>query len=222
MTSSPSIVQDLGESVSECGYCKNKLAEGGVDSFCSHGLWAHRLSAADYQGLIDIGWRRSGSYLYRPLHSCCSLHTIRLDVTKFQKTSSQKNIEKRMERFCKGTWSPGGSSAAASGDAAESVSVSETSEKSTLFFSLETIVKNAFATVLGSDTIGVKLQHAKKKELGDYCCSSAIGIAQKMLKQSGQKSDAMDIASRVAENLYLVSPHYISKISAGILACWVH
>lgn len=37
------------------------------------------------------GWRRSGRWVYYPLHecSCCQLLTIRLDVTKFQPSKDQ-------------------------------------------------------------------------------------------------------------------------------------
>ncbi len=37
------------------------------------------------------GWRRSGRWVYYPLHecSCCQLLTIRLDVTKFQPNKDQ-------------------------------------------------------------------------------------------------------------------------------------
>ena len=38
-----------------------------------------------YQELVDCGWRRSGTWLYLPLHgkTCCPCYTHRLDVTKF-------------------------------------------------------------------------------------------------------------------------------------------
>ena len=50
---------------------------------CMHfiGMWAHTLSVQDYQNLIDRGWRRSGSYCYKPMmdQTCCPAYTIRYD-----------------------------------------------------------------------------------------------------------------------------------------------
>ncbi|KAK9819492.1 hypothetical protein WJX81_003561 [Elliptochloris bilobata] len=42
--------------------------------------------------LLDLGWRRSGHLLYRPIleRSCCPPHTIRLAVEKFQPSKSQE------------------------------------------------------------------------------------------------------------------------------------
>lgn len=40
--------------------------------------WAHALSCATYKNLLDQGWRRSGSYLYKPDmgRTCCPQYTI--------------------------------------------------------------------------------------------------------------------------------------------------
>lgn len=42
-------------------------------------MWAHSLTVQDYQALIDRGWRRSGSYCYKPLNdeTCCPMYTIK-------------------------------------------------------------------------------------------------------------------------------------------------
>lgn len=58
----------------------------------------------DYQHLIDNNWRRSGTYLYRPVleKSCCPAHTIRLDVTSFVATKQQNQLLRRMSRFLNG------------------------------------------------------------------------------------------------------------------------
>ena len=45
-------------------------------------MWAHKLTVQDYQNLIDRGWRRSGSYCYKPMmdQTCCPAYTIRCNV----------------------------------------------------------------------------------------------------------------------------------------------
>lgn len=46
-------------------------------------MWAESLTVADYQALIDRGWRRSGRYLYKPVmeETCCPQYTIRFHIT---------------------------------------------------------------------------------------------------------------------------------------------
>lgn len=43
------------------------------------GMWAHCMTATDYQALIDRGWRRSGMYCYKAdmKTTCCPLYTIK-------------------------------------------------------------------------------------------------------------------------------------------------
>lgn len=43
------------------------------------GMWLYYLTVADYQNLIDRGWRRSGDYGYKPIthDACCPLYSIR-------------------------------------------------------------------------------------------------------------------------------------------------
>ena len=66
----------------KCGYCKNSKQEPGSATW---GIGAVRLSAADYQVMMDRGWRRCGTYTYKYdlEKSCCQPYTIRLDVTEF-------------------------------------------------------------------------------------------------------------------------------------------
>ncbi|XP_968074.1 arginyl-tRNA--protein transferase 1 isoform X1 [Tribolium castaneum] len=80
-----------------CGYCKNP--KGNV----SHGMWAKILSVEDYQNLIDRGWRRSGSYCYKPLMNeiCCPMYTIKCDALNFQLSKSQKKVIKKFNKFLK-------------------------------------------------------------------------------------------------------------------------
>ncbi|ESZ93942.1 hypothetical protein SBOR_5645 [Sclerotinia borealis F-4128] len=57
-----------------------------------------------YQGLIDRGWRRSGSLLYKPdlRDSCCPQHTIRLDSHQFHATKDQRQVLNRFNRYILG------------------------------------------------------------------------------------------------------------------------
>ena len=47
-----------------CGYCN-------TDGSISYGMWARSLTVRDYQGLIDLGWRR---FLSLSLSSFSNLH----------------------------------------------------------------------------------------------------------------------------------------------------
>lgn len=82
----------------ECGYCKQK---GGKSSF---GMVSHQMTAADYQSLIDVGWRRSGTYLYHPCNAttCCPNITIRLDTDRFVMNKDQKRLMRRFNQYLTG------------------------------------------------------------------------------------------------------------------------
>ncbi|XP_054267568.1 arginyl-tRNA--protein transferase 1-like isoform X1 [Macrosteles quadrilineatus] len=78
-----------------CGYCKSP------NTNYSHGMWAHSLTVQDYQDLIDRGWRRSGSYCYKPtMHlTCCPMYTIKCSALDFKLSKSQKRKLKRFQNF---------------------------------------------------------------------------------------------------------------------------
>lgn len=65
------------------------------------GMLSQRLSVHDYQDLVDQGWRRSGTFLYKPLQqdTCCSPYTIRLDVTQFRASKQQRRLQKKWENY---------------------------------------------------------------------------------------------------------------------------
>jgi len=67
----------------------------------SFGMDAVSLSVSEYQDLIDRGWRRSGTWVYKPTNhkACCPQYTIRLDITKFQISKSQKQAIKRLNNY---------------------------------------------------------------------------------------------------------------------------
>ncbi|KAM9618139.1 arginyl-tRNA--protein transferase 1 isoform 3-T3 [Trichechus inunguis] len=78
-----------------CGYCDSKEGKA------SCGMWAHSLTAQDYQDLIDRGWRRSGKYVYKPVmnQTCCPQYTIRCRPLQFQPSKSHKKVLKKMLKF---------------------------------------------------------------------------------------------------------------------------
>lgn len=71
-------------------------------------MLAHQLTVDDYQDLVNRGWRRSGTWLYRPLaeesECSCVPHTIRLDVHKFapSRVSVVKSLAAVQGRHIKG------------------------------------------------------------------------------------------------------------------------
>eukprot|EP00899_Mesostigma_viride_P020637 jgi/Mesvir1/28575/Mv00990-RA.1 len=105
------IVEDRGEYGSSCGYCKSgsssSYAYGNLASVYG-GMWCHAIAVADYQALLDRGWRRSGCYLYKPdlPRTCCRLYTIRLHTASFAMSRAQHKVLRRMEGYLAGTWVP--------------------------------------------------------------------------------------------------------------------
>ena len=72
---------------SDCGYCKGAKPNPGSSSW---GIGSLRLSASDYQTMMNRFWRRCGNYIYKYdlENSCCQPYPIRLDVTEFQISKS--------------------------------------------------------------------------------------------------------------------------------------
>lgn len=88
-------IQLAGINRHKCGYCK---AEG--DTSVSYGVLSPYMTVEDYQQLMLLGWRRSGSYFYKPLmhETCCPMYTIRLPVQRFQPTKEQRKVLRRATR----------------------------------------------------------------------------------------------------------------------------
>ncbi|RWS25819.1 Arginyl-tRNA--protein transferase 1-like protein [Leptotrombidium deliense] len=103
MNSNRGIVEYFGSSFASdyCGYCKGKKPSGVDSGKCRAGVWAHFLTANNYQLMIDRGWRRSGKYCYKPdlKKSCCPPYTIKCDVLNFKLSKSQKKILNNVYRF---------------------------------------------------------------------------------------------------------------------------
>ena len=79
-----------------CGYCD----DGSSSSF---GILSNEMNANMYDDLLNIGWRRCGTYYYKPtMHkTCCPQYTIRLEASKFQPTKSQKKTKRKVENVIK-------------------------------------------------------------------------------------------------------------------------
>ncbi|OSD04358.1 hypothetical protein PYCCODRAFT_1364194 [Trametes coccinea BRFM310] len=85
-----------------CGYCsppgeRSKQKSNYHKAECL----ATQLSCRVYQGMIDRGWRRSGTYCYMPdlKRSCCPQYTIKLDALQFKQSKSQRKLLNRFNRF---------------------------------------------------------------------------------------------------------------------------
>jgi len=85
---------DLSTRPSHCGYCGG---EGAV----SQGMFVERLLLEDYQALLDRGWRRSGSYVYKPVleETCCPLYTIRCPAAQFAPSRAQRKAVSKVHSF---------------------------------------------------------------------------------------------------------------------------
>jgi arginyl-tRNA---protein transferase len=94
-----SLITDYGPGASTCGYCGSKQ-----DVNWSHGMQAEFMTVETYQALLDRGWRRSGRWIYKPMHAqtCCQLITIRLDVEKFQLSKDQRQVQRKWEAHLAG------------------------------------------------------------------------------------------------------------------------
>lgn len=99
-TPKESVVADCGKRRSSCGYCRSPRHNS-----ISHGMVAYSLTVYDYQALLDRGWRRSGSFLYKPEmeKTCCPSYTIRLKASDFVPSKEQLRVSRRMQRFLDGT-----------------------------------------------------------------------------------------------------------------------
>jgi arginine-tRNA-protein transferase len=64
-----------------------------------------QMKVEEYEALMNRGWRRSGTYFYKPdlEHSCCKLNTIRLDVGEFRPNSKQTSKLNKLMTYLEGT-----------------------------------------------------------------------------------------------------------------------
>ncbi|KAI0306980.1 arginine-tRNA-protein transferase [Multifurca ochricompacta] len=127
-TTIPTIVEPFPPDNSTCGYCHSTS----WSSFQAASLHAYRMSCSVYQMMIDRGWRRSGSYCYKPdlKRSCCPQYTIKLDATEFKASKSQRKLVNRWTRFVLGGDNSKGSSKGPHFVLEDAIHASESSSKS--------------------------------------------------------------------------------------------
>ncbi|KAF8006277.1 hypothetical protein BT93_K0539 [Corymbia citriodora subsp. variegata] len=79
---------------SSCDYCRPPNL-----SRFSYEFQMESLTVDDYQDLLDRGWTRCGTLLYKPDMSstCCPSYTIRLRAADFSPSEEQNRVRKRME-----------------------------------------------------------------------------------------------------------------------------
>lgn len=93
------VVQFYGKNNGSCGYCKVDNVRVGVSA--SDGLVSSCMKVTDYEKLMLQGWRRSGDYFYKPrmYETCCPQYTIRLNVTDFKISKSQRKVLRTFEQY---------------------------------------------------------------------------------------------------------------------------
>ncbi|KAF4634986.1 hypothetical protein G7Y89_g3115 [Cudoniella acicularis] len=126
-----SFLTPIGYENNSCGYCHNKAGSQspkrkshapkhdlknslfspprtqcllfGLSGF-SYYASTTSLTPAFYQSLLDRGWRRSGSLLYKPDQqaSCCPQYTIRLDSLAFRPSKDQRQSLNRFSKHILG------------------------------------------------------------------------------------------------------------------------
>ncbi|GAB0494807.1 hypothetical protein MMPV_006103 [Pyropia vietnamensis] len=86
----------LPPSTSPCGYCGHPRP-----SFRSNGFLAHRLTPATYNALLDAGYRRSGTFVYKSANgvTCCQHLVIRLEAARFAPSRSQRKRQAKLRRL---------------------------------------------------------------------------------------------------------------------------
>ncbi|VDK88595.1 unnamed protein product [Dibothriocephalus latus] len=64
-------------------------------------MTAEKLTVADFEALIERGWRRSGYSCYQPTNSinCCPCYAIRCDAQAFKPSRSQRRVLTDMVNF---------------------------------------------------------------------------------------------------------------------------
>ncbi|KAJ7937169.1 arginine-tRNA-protein transferase [Mycena leptocephala] len=97
-----SVGRPSGPIPTTCGYCSPPGRRSATKSAAhAAGLEANQLSCEVYQKMINRGWRRSGTWCYKPdlKASCCPSYTIKLDAEKFKPSKSQRKLINRWNRF---------------------------------------------------------------------------------------------------------------------------
>lgn len=185
-----------------CGYCSRSGS-------ASYGLSCPRMKASDYEAMMLRGWRRSGSYYYKPHlpQSCCKLNTIRLDVNKFQVNKKQRKVMHKFECFVNGQ--PPMKSENKSAKREETKAILSSLVPQTLLECLET------AIMLLCSELGINpkpdfvkmLRNTgdKASRFGTYTCASPLIIAA-VGKKEGQEITPQTAAERLMGHLAPLIP----------------
>ncbi|KAM5534298.1 hypothetical protein V8D89_012026 [Ganoderma adspersum] len=85
-----------------CGYCgpPGQRSAAKTNYHAAEGI-AQVMSCRVYQEIMNRGWRRAGTYFYKPnlKRSCCPQYTIRLDALEFKPSKSQRKIVNKFNGF---------------------------------------------------------------------------------------------------------------------------
>ncbi|KAF2808685.1 uncharacterized protein BDZ99DRAFT_463584 [Mytilinidion resinicola] len=100
-----SFLRPIGYQAEDCGYCKDAPSGRRTKQSraCYYAL-SKKLTVDDYQELVDRGWRRSGTTLYKPdvRRHCCPHYTIRLPASSFKATRDQRQAVNRWNKYVLG------------------------------------------------------------------------------------------------------------------------
>ncbi|XP_068638452.1 arginyl-tRNA--protein transferase 2-like isoform X2 [Aristolochia californica] len=187
-----SVVTDHGRTRSSCGYCKS----GGYSSQ-SHGIWAHSITVDDYQELLDRGWRRSGSFLYKPEmeSTCCPSYTIQLKADNFIPSKEQLRVYRRMQRFLDSVYKVCKDEPTLVVSASSSVNVRESSAKDLL-------------------------DRCKEEDNNDQCIHSLSNKIDSAISESiagGELPPGIFLTKAVVKKVTQQAKKKISKISGDLL-----
>ena len=90
------IYQPGGPYPGPCGYCHSQ-----DERFFLDGVWTEKMSARDFQELVDRGCQRSGKFVYLPANkvTCCPQYIFRLDVSTFQASKNQRRAVRKFNDY---------------------------------------------------------------------------------------------------------------------------
>ncbi|ORY90158.1 arginine-tRNA-protein transferase [Leucosporidium creatinivorum] len=157
------------------------------------------MSCQTYKALIDVGWRRSGSYLYKPdmRATCCPQYTISLDAAAFNPSKSQRQLLHRFANFVteggrEGTsgWGPPSSTSNATTPAPTPSSQHPSTKADSLLSTAKSVTFNPSSRATideDEDNAEFKVPSSKKgkRKAGDESEQSAAG--RKAASSAGQE-----------------------------------
>ncbi|SPQ95070.1 unnamed protein product (mitochondrion) [Plasmodiophora brassicae] len=193
-----------GPGDSKCGYCHS----GSRTGRSSFGIVAERLTPVDYQVLIDRGWRRSGTYVYKPdnRRSCCPNWTIRLPVEEFRPTKKHRKIRNRFREYIQ----HGPRTRQPSDDASMQV-VNEPVDSDAIQFEsyLRCAVQDAAARLFDARDVAFTF-----KKSATLQCNVAFAIASQLRRSTGSSTTPADVAEKVAMDLTSMQLRDVVSVAA--------